>query len=138
MTIPNQPTLNGDASYGLTQVEQELTELAERDRLRIEAREPPASSAVVGASDFEQQAHTAMLESIDAVSQGWVEQLKRLRENTLALEKMVLQACAKAQHDVTELHLLGAQVMKEAARGEQVCVQLGKQLNNIMIETKVG
>jgi hypothetical protein len=93
---------------------------------------PPLSSL----APFEQKAHTLMLESIDRVAQSWIEQLKHVRDNTLTIEQLVISTCAKAKDDITRMHLLGAQVLKEAERGDEVCQHLAEGLDAIMGEQR--
>ena len=116
----------------------EEEELAARDIKRIAARETaPASNAVIekvapALAPFEQQTHTLMMESIDRIAQQWLEQLKRVRDNTVVIEQLVISTAAKAKDDITRMHLLGAQVMKEAQRGEEVCLHMADGLDQIM------
>lgn len=85
---------------------------------------------------FEQDSHTLMIKSLDLVAQQWVEQLQHIRDNTKQLEQMVLSTLGRAKHDVTELHLLGAQVLKEVERGDEICTQLADKIDRLMGERR--
>ena len=113
-------------------------ELAMRDLERIANREPNTQSIAViekvhpELAPFDQQAHDLMLKSIDRVADAWITELHAVVNNTKVVEQMVVQACARAKHDITRLHLLGGAVMQEARRGEEVCANLEKQIDQIM------
>lgn len=85
-----------------------------------------------GIAPFEQQAHSLLIESIDRIAQNWIAELRHVRDNTAAIEQLVIEATTKAKDDITRMHLLGAQVMKEAQRGQDVCSQLHRELDEIM------
>jgi hypothetical protein len=113
----------------------EEEENAARDIRRIQAREPvPVIEATPPAPPFQQQAHTLMLESVDRLAEQWITELSAVRNNTMVVEQMVLQTCAKTKDELTRLHLLGHQVMSEARRGEEVCSHLEEQLERLMQE----
>jgi Mg2+ and Co2+ transporter CorA len=117
------------------ELKDEELEMEMRDAQRIAARLPAVAVIEEPEHDlapFEQQSHTFLLESIDQLAQAWVDELKQLRDNTKTIEQLVLSAVGKTKHDLTELHLLGAQVLKEAQRGEEVCVDLTKKLDRLM------
>ena len=122
-----------DVSNG-TNILTEEAENALRDLQRIAAREPAQRviERVGGDLTFEQQNHTLLTEMLDKIAQSWVEQLKRIRNNTEQLESLVMQTCGKAQNDINELHILGITVMQEAKRGEETCAVLTKQLDKII------
>lgn len=83
---------------------------------------------------FDQKAHTLMMESVDRVTQQWVGELTHVRENTQIVEQMVIAQAAKAKDELTKLHLLGMQAMKEAQRGQEVVQHLGNELDAMMAE----
>src|SRR5262245_10009388 len=83
---------------------------------------------------FDQKAHTLMLESVDRIAHIWFCELNHVRENTKVVEDMVIAQAAKAKDELTKLHLLGVQAMKEAQRGQEVVAQLGEQLDAMMAE----
>ena len=87
-------------------------------------RDPDAS--------FEQKTHTLMLESVDKITQAWVEELLALRRNSEGIEQMVVEQAAKVKSEMTKLHLLGVQAMREAQRGHDVLQHLGEQINTMM------
>jgi hypothetical protein len=86
---------------------------------------------------FDQKGHTLMMESVDRITQQWVGELNHVRENTLAVEQMVIAQAAKAKDELTKLHLLGMQAMKEAQRGQEVVARLGDELD-AMLSQHVG
>jgi hypothetical protein len=86
------------------------------------------------ASPFEQKSHTLMIESVDRITQEWVAELATVRENTKLIEQMVIEQAAKVKTELTKMHLLGVQAMREAQRGNEVMHQLGDQLDAMMTE----
>ena len=80
---------------------------------------------------FEDQVHTLMLDSVSKIADQWIEQLKVLRENTVALENHILASVAKTKGDISALHELGTQVAAEARRGQEVCRQLSDSVGKI-------
>ena len=108
------------------------------DQIReMAGRIPPSLTAPLERVDdrerpFEQKAHTLMLESIDRITQQWVGELGQVRDNTQTIEEMVLAQAAKVKEEITKLHLLGVQAMKEAHRGHEVTQYLGEQLETMM------
>ena len=80
---------------------------------------------------FEQQTHSLMLESIDRITQQWVSELVHFRDNSAAMEQMVIAQAAKVKDEITKLHLLGVQAMKEAQRGHDVLAKLAEELNTV-------
>ena len=86
-----------------------------------------------GAS-FEQATHTLMLESVDKITQQWVDELDRVRENTRVVEQMVIQQAAKVKDELTRLHLLGVQAMREAERGSDLSRRLVEELESLMAD----
>jgi len=85
-----------------------------------------------GSTPFEQATHTLMMESVDRVTQHWVAELNRVRQNTLVVEQMVIAQAAKLKDELTRLHLLGVQAMREAQRGNDVVQHLGDELDAMM------
>ena len=86
---------------------------------------------------FEQKTHTLMLEGIDKITTQWIGQLDHVRQNTHIVEKMVVAQAAKVKSEITKLHLLGVQAMKEAERGDEVTRSLGEQIDAMMEEQGV-
>jgi len=89
-------------------------------------RDPDAS--------FEQKSHTLMLESVDKITQAWVDELIALRDNSKVIEEMVKEQADKVKSEMTRLHLLGVQAMREAQRGHEVLQNLGNELDAMMTE----
>jgi Mg2+ and Co2+ transporter CorA len=83
---------------------------------------------------FQQQTHTLMTESVDRITQQWVAELNRVRDNTKVIEQMVIAQAAKTKDELTRLHLLGVQAMKEAQRGNDVAQRLTDELEAMMAE----
>ena len=81
---------------------------------------------------FDQNTHTLMMESVDRITQQWVGELNNVRDNTKVVEQMVISQAARAKDELTKLHLLGVQAMKEAARGQEVVQHLGDELDAMM------
>jgi hypothetical protein len=81
---------------------------------------------------FDQKTHTLMMESVDRITQQWVGELNHVRDNTKIVEQMVIAQAAKAKDELTKLHLLGMQAMKEAQRGQEVVQHLGNELDAMM------
>ena len=81
---------------------------------------------------FDQKTHTLMMESVDRITQQWVGELNNVRDNSKAVEQMVIAQAARAKDELTKLHLLGVQAMKEAARGQEVVRHLGDELDAMM------
>ncbi|MBT1509488.1 hypothetical protein KIP88_03140 [Bradyrhizobium sp. SRL28] len=87
-------------------------------------RDPDAS--------FEQKSHTLMLESVDKITSAWVDELVSLRDNSKVIEEMVKEQADKVKGEMTRLHLLGVQAMREAQRGHEVLQNLGNELDAMM------
>jgi len=87
-----------------------------------------------GGAPFEQQAHTLMTESVDRITQQWIGELNRVCDNTKIIEQMVIAQAAKTKDELTRLHLLGVQAMKEAQRGHEVAERLADELEAMMAE----
>ena len=108
---------NGHDIHTETTVE-DIKEIAE-DRIREQ------SVAVVdrvgdAGTPFEQKTHTLMIESVDRITQQWVDELNNVRNNSKVIEQMVIEQSAKVKDGLTKLHLLGVQAMREAQRGHEV------------------
>lgn len=111
----------------------ELAELASRDARRLSSRSISVIEKVnEHLPPFEQKSHDLLLKSIDQVADHWIEQLEQLRDNTKAIERMVLEVCAKAKDDVTRLHLAGAGVVREVNRGQGICQNIADEVDRIM------
>jgi hypothetical protein len=129
--------MNGQEVVTITDDEEEL---AIRDLKRLAARAPIEKSIAVmeavepALAPFEQQTHTLMIESVDRIAQGWIEQLGHVRNNTVTIEQLVIERATLVKEQITKLHLLGAQVMKEAERGKQVNTTLVDQLDRMAEE----
>jgi hypothetical protein len=80
---------------------------------------------------FTDQVHTLMLESVSKIADQWIEQLKIVRENTIALEAQIVACVGKTKSDITMLHELGTKVAEEAKRGQEVCRQLSNSIEAI-------
>jgi hypothetical protein len=127
---------NGHDQEALDKVEatvaDDIKELAGR------IREHQGLSVVERVSDngvpFDQKTHTLMMESVDRITQQWVGELNHVRDNTKTVEQMVIAQAAKAKDELTKLHLLGTQAMKEAQRGQEVVQHLGDELDAMMME----
>jgi hypothetical protein len=128
--MQNTNGMNG-ADVNITLSEEE--EDAARDiKQRIAARDPVVDPLAMPDTPFEQKAHTLLLESVDRIALQWVDQLRLVRKNTEAIEQQLMECTAKAKSDLTRMHLLGAQVAKEAQRGQEVCSHLARELEQLM------
>jgi hypothetical protein len=83
---------------------------------------------------FEQRTHTLMLESIDKIAQQWIAELNHWRTATQTLEQMVVDQVTRVKDEITKLHLLGAQTMTEARRGQEISQRLTSELDAMMTE----
>ena len=111
----------------------EIGELVESIPDREQAR-PLIERVRDTGSPFEQKSHTLMLEAVDKVTQQWIGELVNIREANQAVEQMVVQQAALLKEQITKLHLLGMQAMKEAQRAHDFHNQLGTQLDAMMGE----
>jgi hypothetical protein len=106
------------------------------DEIRAVASQIKSTSVVEAVDDtgrpFEQKSHSLMLESVDKITQAWVEELVSLRSNADVIEQMVVEQATKVKSEMTRLHLLGVQAMREAQRGQEVIQQLGRELDAMM------
>lgn len=80
-------------------------------------------------ASFEQKSHTLMLESVDKITQSWVDEMIALRDNSKVIEQMVVEQASKVKGELTKLHLLGVQAMREAQRGHEVLQHLGEEIS---------
>jgi hypothetical protein len=122
--------MNGQQSY--PEVAAELLELAARNAREpaIQVHEPTPPSL----EPFDQQAHDLLLKSIDQVATDWINQLEHVRQNSKAVEQLVLERAAKVRADITALYLLGAAAQAEAKRGNEVNARLTDELDKLMEE----
>jgi hypothetical protein len=91
-----------------------------------------------GSEPFEQKSHDLMLASVDKITQAWVDEMVALRENSKHIEQMVLEQAAKVKAEMTRLHLLGVQAMRETQRGHEVLQHLGDELDSMISETRLS
>ena len=77
------------------------------------------------------QVHKLLNESIEKIAQGWIDQLKQLRDNTVALESQMMACVARTKDQINQLHTLGEQVAGEARRGREVCEKLSEGIAQI-------
>jgi hypothetical protein len=120
--------MNGTQSY--PEVAAELLELAARNARQpsIQVRESTGPSL----EPFDQQAHDLLLKSIDQVATDWINQLEHVRQNSKAVEQLVLKRAAKVRADITALYLLGSAAQAEAKRGNEVNARLTDELDKLM------
>jgi len=95
-------------------------------------KSPAVIERVDDETGFEQKSHDLMLASVDKITQAWIEELVSLRDNSKVIEQMVVEQAAKVKTEMTRLHLLGVQAMREAQRGQEVVQQLGRELDAMM------
>ena len=95
-----------------------------QETARIEAKAPDIAP-------FEEQVHSLLNDSIEKIAQGWIDQLKALKENCDALESQVLAAVTKTKDHIAKLHELGNQVAEEAKRGRELCAKLSDGIAQI-------
>lgn len=81
---------------------------------------------------FEQESHTLLIASIDKIAIGWVNELKRIRDQTVALEAMVLAQCDRTKSEITKMHMLGVQTLREAERTQEVNRSIADELDRLM------
>lgn len=115
------------------------TETTVEDIKEIAGRIREQSVAVVdrvgdAGSPFEQKTHTLMMESVDRITQQWVDELNNVRNNSKVIEQMVIQQAAKTKDELTKLHLLGTQAMREAQRGHEVLEHLATEIDGMMAD----
>jgi hypothetical protein len=85
-----------------------------------------------GTVPFDQKTHDLMIESVDRITTQWIDELVALRKNSEVIEQMVIEQATKVKGELTKLHLLGAQAMREAQRGHDVLQRLGDELDAMM------
>jgi hypothetical protein len=85
-----------------------------------------------GRLPFDQRTHDLMIESVDRITTQWIDELVALRKNSEIIEQMVIEQATKVKGELTKLHLLGAQAMREAQRGHDVLQRLGEELDAMM------
>lgn len=124
--------INGHEAITVDEVIADIKQLSARLTHPKQLTVIEAVPVAPGIAPFEQKSHSLLIESIDRIAQDWIKELKHVRDNTLAIEQLVLEAATKAKDDVTRMHLLGAQVLQEAQRGQDICSQLHRQLDQIM------
>lgn len=124
---------NGHSNYEPVDLEAEaaiegLKEVASQAaKLSVIERAPDE-----GTTPFEQKTHDLMLQSVDRIAHQWVEELKRFRDNTVGIEKLVIEHAGKAKDELTRLHLLGVKAMGEARRGHEVLSRLGDEIESMI------
>lgn len=120
--------MNGEAA----DLEEELSQLALRDAVRIGNRLEPAQivreSEAPSTAPFGQPQHDLLLKSIDQVASDWVSELEHVRHNSEQVEQLMLERAAKVKADLTMLFLLGNAVRAEAQRGDEVNAKLAGEL----------
>jgi hypothetical protein len=127
------PAMNG--SGGMPSEDEKAAVL---DIKSIQAREAaPRRTMAEIAVPFAQRDHGLLLESVDRVTDDWVQQLKRVRHNSEQLEQMVLQRAAKLKGDLTQLFLLGGAVASEANRGDELNAKLADEIAKLTEEHSV-
>ena len=72
-----------------------------------------------------------LTESVEKIADGWITELKAIRENTQTLETQLISCVAKTKDNIKRLHELGAQVADEAKRGREVCARLSEGIAQI-------
>ena len=77
-----------------------------------------------------------MLELVDRITQHWVDELNNVRDNSKIVEQMVISQAAKTKEELTKLHLLGTQTMREAQRGHEVLEHLAQEIEGMMAEQR--
>jgi hypothetical protein len=127
---------NGHEFNALNATAAEETAINDIRALANQIREQPAVVERVDdhGAPFEQKTHTLMMESVDRITQQWVGELGHVRDNTQVIEQMVIAQAAKVKSELTKLHLLGMQAMKEAQRGHEVSQQLAHELDAMLAE----
>ena len=73
-------------------------------------------------------------DSIAKIADGWISELKSIRDNTMALENQLLACVSKTKSNIEQLHTLGAQVAEEARRGRELCAKLSDGVAQIADE----
>jgi hypothetical protein len=134
MTQANGQDTKIDTSGQDTKIEADVTSV-ETEIARIREKSVAVVDRVSdGGVPFDQKTHTLMLESVDRITQQWVGELNRVRDNSKIIEQMVISQAAKSKEELTKLHLLGTQAMKEAQRGHEVLEHLAEEIDGMMAE----
>jgi hypothetical protein len=117
-----------ETTIDVTTVEDEIARIREKS-VAVVDRVPDE-----GGVPFDQKTHTLMMESVDRITQQWVGELNNVRDNSKVIEQMVIAQAAKTKDELTKLHLLGAQAMREAQRGHELLQHLGNEIDNMLGE----
>jgi hypothetical protein len=88
--------------------------------------------AVVETPPLEEQSHLAMHAMVDKLVDQWVAEFARTREQTVVLEQMVISQAAKVKNEITRMHLLGIQTMREAEHAHEVNQHIADELDSMM------
>ena len=112
-------------------------DLIKADTIEDIAIASQANSAAVAArvsstTAFEHHAHELMIGSVDKITQEWVDEMTSLRKNSEAIEQMVIEQATKVKSELTKLHLLGVQAMRESQRGHELLQHLGDEIDAMM------
>jgi hypothetical protein len=103
------------------------TDYIAKETARIEALRPDIAP-------FGDQVHGLLNDSIEKITQGWVDQLKAVKDNCDALERQVMTAMAQTKDSIAKLHELGNKVADEAKRGRELCEKLSAGVAEITNE----
>jgi len=117
---------NAEATSGLDDTVSQIRELASQIHHRT-----VVERVNDGAEAFEQRSHDLMLASVDKITSAWIDEMVSLRDNSKSIEQMVVEQAAKVKTEMTKLHLLGVQAMRETQRGHELLQQLGHELDVI-------
>jgi Mg2+ and Co2+ transporter CorA len=129
MTKPNGHDHDAPTKVETTGIEDTVNDIRE---LASQIHSRAVIERVDDGEPFEQKSHDLMLASVDKITQAWVDELVSLRENSKTIEQMVIEQAAKVKAEMTRLHLLGVQAMREAQRGHEVLQHLGTELDSMM------
>ncbi|UPK03148.1 hypothetical protein [Bradyrhizobium sp. 170] len=116
-----------EAGNDMDETVRDIQRLAARNTESRQVQETLPPSAL----PFDQQKHDLMIKGIDQVATDWVSQLERSRENSKAVEQLVMERAAKVKSDITALYLLGSAVLAEAKRGDDVNERLASELDKL-------
>lgn len=128
-----EPPTEAETTPGVV-TDSEATAIEEIRTIAGQLQASVVERVIDNGAPFEQQAHSLMLESIDRITQQWVSELVHFRNNSDAMEAMVIAQAAKVKHEITKLHLLGVQAMKEAKRGHEVLAKLADEMQAVVTE----
>lgn len=129
---PDEPPVEAAPEEVVT--DSEATAIDEIRTIASQLQASVVERVLDNSSPFEQQAHTLLLEGIDRITQQWVAELGHVRDNTKVIEQKVIAQAAKVKDEITKLHLLGIQAMKEAERGRAVSLKLEEELDAMLLE----